>query len=110
LADGVVSGQVDLARPGMVMLKTSFDPRWTVQVDGEQLPTQMVAPSFVGREVAAGHHTVVFTYHPFPRYDLLFAFGAFVFAALLLVPRWWDRRRTNQAGEVPTDGRKKSDA
>jgi hypothetical protein len=100
IADGVVSGQVDLARPGMVMLKASFDPRWTVQVDGEQLPTQMVAPSFVGREVAAGRHSIVFTYHPFPRYDLLFAFGALVFVALLLVPRWWERRRTDRSQEA----------
>jgi hypothetical protein len=87
LADGVVSGQVDLRRPAMVVLKTSFDPRWTVTVDGVQLPAQMVAPSFVGREVPAGRHDIVFTYRPFPRYDVLFLVGALVFLGLLLGPR-----------------------
>ena len=84
LQDGVVSGEVTLNRPAMVMLKASFDPRWTVEVDGVQLAPQMVAPSFVGREVPAGSHTVVFRYQPFPRYDVLFALGALVFFGVLL--------------------------
>ena len=91
LQDGLVSGQLTLNRPAMVMLKASFDPRWTVEVDGVQLPPQMVAPSFVGREVPAGTHTVVFRYRPFPRYDVLFALGALVFVGLSVGPRWWRR-------------------
>ena len=83
LLDGVVSGQLTLNRPAMVMLKASFDPRWTVEVDGVQLPPQMVAPSFVGREVPAGTHTVVFRYRPFPRYDVLFALGALGFVGAM---------------------------
>jgi uncharacterized membrane protein YfhO len=89
----VVSGEVDVNRPAMVMLKASFDPRWTVTVDGQQVPPQMVAPSFVGREVPAGHHTIVFAYRAFPRYDVLFAIGGVVFVGLLVGPGWWTKRR-----------------
>lgn len=82
IEDGVVVGEVDMDRAGMVLLKASFDPRWTVEVDGREVPTQMIAPSFVGREVAAGHHSIAFRYRPFSRYDALLAFGAVVFAVL----------------------------
>jgi hypothetical protein len=81
----------------MVMLKASFDPRWTVEVDGVQLAPQMVAPSFVGREVPAGSHTVVFRYRPFPRYDVLFALGALVFLGLSISPERWQRLRHSRA-------------
>ena len=94
LEDGVVSGTVDLERPGMVMLKASFDPRWKVTVDGEELPAQMIAPSFVGRVVPAGHHTIEFRYEPYPHYALLFALGLLVFLVLLLAPRFLERRRS----------------
>lgn len=90
---GVVSGSLDANRPAMVMLKVSYDPRWTVTVDGQELPTQMVAPSFVGREVPPGHHEIAFSYRSFPRYDILFALGAFVFFGLHVGPGWWAKRR-----------------
>jgi hypothetical protein len=86
LENGVVSGEVDLNRPAMVVLKSSFDPRWSVLVDGVELPTQMVAPSFVGRELPPGHHSIVFVYRPFPRYDVLIALGAITFVLLLIGP------------------------
>ena len=93
LEDGVASAEVELERPGMVILKATFDPRWTVEVDGEALTPQMVAPSFVGRQVPAGRHSIVFAYQPFPRYDVLFAVGILTFVALLLAPRWSPRGR-----------------
>ena len=91
LESGTVSGTVNLSRPGMVVLKASFDPRWTVTVDGQSLPTQMIAPSFVGREVPAGQHTIVFAYRSFQYYDVLFLLGGLVFVGLLFGPRLWPR-------------------
>jgi hypothetical protein len=96
IEDGVVSGSLAANRPAMVMLKASYDPRWTVTVDGQELPVQMVAPSFVGREVPPGHHEIVFAYRSFPRYDVLFAFGALVFFGLHVGPGWWTRRRSRR--------------
>jgi uncharacterized membrane protein YfhO len=81
-----------------VLLKSSFDPRWQVTVDGVSVETQMFAPSFVGREVSAGVHAVTFTYAPFPRYDLLFTFGILSLLALQLGPVWWRRARASRLG------------
>ena len=98
LADGLVTAQIVANRPAMVILKSSFDPRWEVVVDGVPLAPQMAAPSFVAREVPAGLHSIVFRYQPFPRYDLLFAIGLLTFAGLWVGPglvarRGWRVRR-----------------
>jgi hypothetical protein len=98
LSGGKASATVELSRPGAVILKTSFDNRWRVTVDGTQLDAQMFAPSFVGRVVAPGRHEVEFAYVPFPRYDVLLLIGAATFAGLLVLParaatRWgWPPR------------------
>jgi hypothetical protein len=106
LADGAVTVQVVANRPAMVILKSSFDPRWQVIVDGVPLPPQMVAPSFVGRTVPTGAHTVVFRYQPFPYYDVLFSIGALAFVALwfgqVLAAR--ARSRGHPPREATTDG------
>jgi hypothetical protein len=92
LADGLVTAQIVANRPAMVILKSSFDPRWEVVVDGVPLAPQMAAPSFVAREVPAGLHSIAFRYRPFPRYDALFAIGALSFAALWFGPGLVARR------------------
>lgn len=71
----------------MVMLKSSFDNRWQVTVDGAPMPAQMVAPSYVGRTVPAGRHVVRFSYTPFPYYWLLFALAGVTLLGLWLVRR-----------------------
>jgi len=92
-------------RPAMVILKSSFDPRWQVIVDGVSLAPQMVAPSFVGRTVPPGPHTVVFRYQPFPYYSMLFSIGALAFVAL-----WFGQvlaaraSRRHPLEEATTDG------
>ena len=92
LADGVVTAQIVANRPAMVVLKSSFDPRWQVVVDGVPVEAQMAAPSLVAREVPAGRHSIVFRYRPFPRYDVLFAIGVLSFAALWFGPGLVARR------------------
>lgn len=77
---GVYGGRIEAARKAVVMLKSSYDPRWVAEVDGKYRPTQMIAPSFVGVEVPAGTHQVRFKYVPDNSYPWLFALGA---AALL---------------------------
>lgn len=80
-------------RTAVVMLKASFDPRWTVTLDGVEAHPQMIAPGFVGVRVAPGRHRVLFEYHPYPWYWALFALGALVMFALLSFERRLDRRR-----------------
>jgi hypothetical protein len=98
LRAGTATATVVADRPAMVMLKTSFDPRWQVTVDGIAVEPEMIAPSFVGRTVPAGRHVVSFTYEPFPRYDLLLLIGVVTFLVLWFVPRALARRTRADAG------------
>jgi len=71
LANGTGSATVTMARPGILELSASFDPGWTVMVDGKAQPTVMVAPAVVGVELPAGTHQVTFVYKGFGWYWLL---------------------------------------
>jgi hypothetical protein len=95
-ADGEFVGEVVAHRTAVVILRSSFDPRWEVTVDGVSVPPEMVAPSFVGATVPAGEHTVAFRYRPFPRYDLLFAIGALTFLGLWVGPGRVERARSRR--------------
>ncbi len=92
--------EVDVRRRAMLMLKASYDPRWRVTVDGEVVKPQMIAPSFVGREVGPGRHTVEFQYVPYGWYWLMFLISIGSIVVLALV----DRRRRDAialAASVP---------
>jgi hypothetical protein len=100
LQDGVFSATVEAGRPAVVLLKTSYDPRWTATVDGFHEKPTMMAPSLVGVEVPTGRHVVTFRYKPYSGYAVLIGIGALAFLALLLVPRRSLLRRvTNFRGE-----------
>jgi hypothetical protein len=98
LQDGVFSATVVARRPAVVLLKASYDPRWTVTVDGVAARPSMMAPSLVGAEVPTGVHVVRFRYKPYAGYPLLLAIGAITLLALVLVPRrgGLDRRAGGQ--------------
>lgn len=89
---GVFGGEVQADRPTMVVLKATYDPRWSAFVDGIEVTPAMVAPSFVGAPIPAGRHSVVFVYHPYPYYWLLIAIGLLTQLALV-VGRRRSRRR-----------------
>jgi Gpi18-like mannosyltransferase len=85
--NGVFLASVDANRPAVVLLKASYDPRWTVTVDGRPAKASMMAPSLVGAEVPAGKHLVWFRYKPYGGYPLLLVLGALTLLALALAPR-----------------------
>jgi uncharacterized membrane protein YfhO len=85
----------------MVLLKATYDPRWTASVDGVEVTTAMVAPSFVGVPISAGRHSIVFEYHPYPYYWLLLAIG--VFTQLALVVGWRRSRDRKPQVEVSVE-------
>ena len=83
LTAGRAAATVAMRRRGVVVLSASFDPGWTATVDGRSQPTEMVAPALVATTVKAGTHRVVFRYHGFRGYPLLFAVSAGALLALL---------------------------
>jgi hypothetical protein len=84
--NGVFLASVDASRPAVALLKTSYDRRWTVTVDGRSAEPAMMAPSLVGVDVPAGKHLVLFRYKPYGAYPLLLGLGAVTLLALALFP------------------------
>jgi len=78
---------VTATRPAVVLLKATFDPRWTTTVDGLRVAPVMIAPSLVGVQVPAGRHVVEFRYDPVEHYPLLLGVGLLTLLTLVLVPR-----------------------
>jgi Gpi18-like mannosyltransferase len=85
--DGLFSAKVNANRPAVVLLKATFDPRWTVTVDGFPDKPTMMAPSLVGVQVPPGRHEVSFRYRPYGHYPLLLTLGALTLLGLVLLHR-----------------------
>jgi hypothetical protein len=90
LADGLASATVRLGRRAVVVFSASFDPGWSVTLDGHQAATQMIAPALVGVGAPAGVHRVVFRYTGFGGYPELLVIAPF---ALIVVSGATLRRR-----------------
>jgi hypothetical protein len=87
LQDGVFDATVNARRRAVVLLKATYDPRWTVTVDGRRAKPEMMAPSLVGVEVGPGRHVVRFRYATYSHYPVLLGIGGLALLALLLIPR-----------------------
>jgi hypothetical protein len=85
-ANGVFSGTVVANRAAVVLLKSSYDRRWTATVDGESVKPVMMAPSLVGVDVPQGRHVVRFEYKPYGKYPLLLSLGLISLLGLGLYP------------------------
>jgi hypothetical protein len=85
--DGRFSADVQVEREAVVLLKATYDPRWTATVDGAAARPVMMAPSLVGVEVPPGRHVVRFRYAPYGHYPLLLTIGALSLLGLAFVPR-----------------------
>jgi uncharacterized membrane protein YfhO len=83
LQDGRATATVRMRRAGVAVLSASFDPGWTVTVDGRRVQTEMVAPALVGVPVPAGVHRLVFVYRGYGHYPVLFALAGLTLAGLL---------------------------
>lgn len=93
LEQGRAVATVFARRTAVVLLKASYDPGWTVTVDGESVSTEMVAPALVGVQVAPGEHTVVFSFRGYSSYPLLFGIGFLTLVIIGLCPMWWRRNK-----------------
>jgi hypothetical protein len=86
---------IRMRQRALVVLSASFDPGWTVLVDGQVANPIMVAPALVGVSVGPGTHRVVFQYRGFSFYvPLLLVTPAVLVVALVYDRRRWSRRTT----------------
>jgi hypothetical protein len=103
--DGYFAADVTANRTAAVVLKTTYDPRWQVTVDGRRAPAYMVVPGFVAVTIGPGRHTVIFQYMSYSHYGVLLGMGVLTLVILAFGPRLWRgkagrlvRRRTNLRG------------
>jgi hypothetical protein len=71
------------ASDSAMVLKVTYHPNWHVTVDGSEVATFMVSPSYVGFALPAGQHFITAEYRSAPLKDPLFGLGALVLLACL---------------------------
>ncbi len=104
LADGRAVATVFARRTAVVLLRSSFDPGWSVTVDGEPAKTEMVAPALVGVAVAPGEHSVVFQFKGYSSYPMLFVTGLLTLIVFGISSTCWRRlARRRRRGMVRGD-------
>ncbi len=97
LEHGQVSAAVRMRTNGVAVLSASFDPGWSVTIDGHASRSEMIAPALVGVRVPAGVHRVVFRYVGFSDYPWLFAVSVGALLFLFLADH---RRRTRASARL----------
>ncbi len=71
--------------------KVNYHPKWHVAIDGLQIPTFMVSPSFIGLAMPAGVHHVSAEYRSPIYKTALLLLGAGTFVATILLRRQFVR-------------------
>jgi hypothetical protein len=76
------SGRYDVlascATDSAMVLKVTYHPNWYVTVDGREVATFMLSPSYLGFTLPAGQHFITAEYRSAPLKDPLFFLGAAV--------------------------------
>ena len=85
LVDGSVTATVVAHRTAAVVLSSSFDPGWSVRVDGRPAAVEMLAPALPAVRVGPGVHSITFSYIGFGFYPELFAVGVVTLVVLIVL-------------------------
>ena len=86
LSERAHAARVDLVaecgNASAIVLKVSYHPNWHVAIDGREVATFMVSPSYVGVDVPAGRHLISAEYRSTPLKAILFGFGVLTLVGL----------------------------
>jgi hypothetical protein len=88
---GRIDLQTDCTTGSAMILKTTYHPNWHVDVDGHDVPTFMVSPSFIGFHLPAGTHRVQAEYRAGILKTILLLVGACALLVLFCSRRWLAR-------------------
>lgn len=88
---GRIDFQTDCTTGSAMILKTTYHPNWHVDVDGHDVPTFMVSPSFIGFHLPAGTHRIRAEYRAGVLKTILLLVGACAFLILVCSRQWLAR-------------------
>lgn len=105
------TASVHTEHDAVVVVKTSFHPRWSATVDGRPTPTSVVAPGLLAVDVPEGRHHVVAQFTGFSRLLrlALAGVGLMALAALAVVDRRSHSRTLDRDGRHSTNSVQRSD-
>ncbi len=106
-----VSGEITVRENKILCVATPYSKGWKVEVDGEEKPLLCVNKHYLGVELPAGDHTVVFRYHtPLKQAGFFLTLGAITGSAVLIVLYERKRRKTasSRTEKRDQDGRSSS--
>jgi hypothetical protein len=90
------SVRVALAKPGVVLFKTTYHPAWHAYMDGRRTPTVILTPGMIGVPLPAGTHELRVAYEPGWWKELLIVLGV----GLAVAVHRWQLRRPALVGEA----------
>ena len=84
---GRIDVRVECPEDSTLVLKVTYHPNWRIVIDGKQVRSFMVSPSFIGLDVPAGGHQVRVEYRSPVYKTALLLLGACVLLATILLRR-----------------------
>ncbi len=101
-----VSGEVELAEDGRLILSIPYEKGWTVVLDGEEVEPATFGGTLIALDLPAGHHSLSMSYVPEGKYEGIFISlcSLALFGALTLIQHHMKKRRfkknaVNNAGD-----------
>lgn len=86
-SDNFIKGTINNEKDGVLQLATTYSDGWSVIVDGEKKDTILVNDYFLGIELEAGEHEVIFEYHvPYHKISTILTIIGFIsYIGLLII-------------------------
>ncbi len=93
-----ITGTIETAEAGVLVLSVPYDENWTVRINGREVPAFKVDNGFVGCEIGAGEQTFEMVYRAPGRSAgiALSIMGALGMALMVVVPRLRDKKHRNE--------------
>jgi hypothetical protein len=86
--NGAYLAEVELAQESTLLLKVTYHPNWHAYLDGVEVESMMVMPSYIGVRLTPGIHQVYLVYQPRPLRGILSGVGLLALPLIGLVERY----------------------